>query len=96
MMLGEALENAREGCFVTCNGLASNESIHWHNGKYYFEDGAVVTEDFLYERSWAFEGDWYIKAFLDDIDIEKLNKMHENSNGLMLFAGSYEDCIVKR
>lgn len=95
MMLDEALESAREGCFVTCNGLAENESVHWYNGKYYFEDGAVITEEFLEERSWAFEGDWYIKAWKDNIDMEKLKKMHENSNGLMLFSGSYEDCIVR-
>lgn len=96
MMLHEALADARKGCFVSCNGLERNESIHWYNGKYYFEDGAVVTEDFLEERSWAFEGIWYIKASEDDVDKEKLRMMHEDSKGLMLSTGSYEDCILTK
>ena len=96
MVLYEALEYARKGCFVTCNGLENYESIHWYNGKYYFEDGAVVTKEFLENSFWAAKGNWRIKASEEDVDKEKLKKMHEESKGLMLFTGSYEDCILTK
>lgn len=44
MNLREAFISAKEGNFVTSLMFDRNQSMHWYNRKYYYEDGAVVPE----------------------------------------------------
>ena len=47
MNLREAFISAKEGNFVTSSMFDKNQSMHWYNGKYYYEDGAAVPEEFF-------------------------------------------------
>ena len=94
MTIREAIESCKEGNFVTNLYFDSEQSMHMYNDKLYYEDGAVVPEDFIHNESWAIE-DWKIKHAADKVDKNKLSELHENSRGMMLNTGSYEDCIIK-
>ena len=94
MNLIEALESAREGNFVTHEIFDSEQSLHFYNHKYYYEDGAVIPDDYLYSQDWAVKRPWFIKIPKNEIDTEILKKMHEKSKGYMLQDGSYEDCRI--
>lgn len=95
MNLAEAIQSAKEGNFVTHEHFSSYESMHFYNGKLYYEDGAVVTENFLVSQEFTRNGKWILKYDSSKVDIEKLDEMHKQSNGYMLSSSSYEDCIVK-
>lgn len=47
MNLDEALLSAKNGNFVTNEYFGHTQSLHYYNGKFYYEDGAVVPKEFL-------------------------------------------------
>ena len=94
MNLEEAFISAEEGNFVTNLAFSEDQSMHYYKGKYYYEDGAVVPEEFLYDEDWARQYPWEISIPKEKVDFEKLKKMHEKSMGYMLQKGSYMECIV--
>ena len=77
MDLREAFISAKEGNFVTSSMFDRNQSMHWYNGKYYYEDGAVVPEEFLYKEDWAIGYPWEIIIPKEKVDFAKLKSMHE-------------------
>ena len=93
MTLEEALLKAKEGNFITNEYLDTYECIHYYNGKLYYEDGAVIPEDTMYENDYTKNANWRIKFTADQVDKEKLSKMHEKSQGLMLINSSYVEAI---
>lgn len=92
MNLYEALEAARDGHFVTNEYFSSDQSLHWYDWKYYYEDGAVVPEEFLENQDFAVNGKWRISIKKQDVDLDKLKAMHDKNKGCMLQGGSYMDC----
>ena len=92
MNLQEALSSARDGNFVTNAYFDSDQSLHYYKGDYYYEDGAVVTDEFLGEQEFATKGTWRVAIPKEDIDADKLKTMHEKNKGYMLQSGSYMDC----
>ena len=93
MTLEEALLKAKEGNFITNEYLDTYESIHYYNGKFYYAAGAVIPEDTMYENDYTKNANWRIKFTADQVDKEKLSKMHEKSQGLMLINSSYVEAI---
>ena len=91
----EALEYARKGCFVTSSVFSTDQSMHYWNGKFYYEDGAVVPTEFLDKEDWAHDMPWRVVATKEQVDLDKLNKMHVDSHGYMLERNSYMECIKK-
>ena len=91
----EALEYARKGCFVTSSVFSTDQSMHYWNGKFYYEDGAVVPTEFLDKEDWAHDMPWRVVATKEQVDLDKLNKMHVDSHGYMLERNSYMECIRK-
>ena len=94
MNLNEAFNAAKEGNFVTSTQFSKDQSMHWYKGKYYYEDGAVVPEEFLYNEDWAVNYPWEIIISKEKVDFIKLDKMHKRSMGYMLQKGSYMDCTI--
>ena len=74
MTLEEALLKAKEGNFITNEYLDTYECIHYYNGKFYYEDGAVIPEDTMYENDYTKNANWRIKFTADQVDKEKLSK----------------------
>ena len=95
MTLVEALIAAREGNFVTNEYFSADQSLHYWKGKNYYEDGAIVPDDFLENQDFAINGDWRVFADRAAVDFNKLNEMHYESGGSMLTKKSYNDCIIK-
>jgi len=100
MNLNEAIKSAREGNFVSHHSFDYNQSMHEYNGKFYYEDGADLTTsgfiNTLQNEKWSSE-DWLIKYSKEQVDKEKLKRLHENSKGYMLKDNeSYESCITAR
>lgn len=93
MYLEEVLDLARKGMFVTNIYFDNKQSLHFFNGKFYYEDGAVVTEEFLEQQEFATGDSWSVKYTSSCVDYKKLKEMHEHSRGLMLHNKSYEDAI---
>lgn len=93
MTLEEALVKAKEGNFITNEYLDTYECVHYYNGKFYYEDGAVIPEDTMYKNDYTKNANWRIKFTADQVDKEKLSKMHEKSQGLMLINSSYVEAI---
>ena len=96
LTLYEALNLADEGYFVTSEYFDSTQSLHRWKGKYYYEDGAIVSVDFLESQRFAVEGAWFIYANKENIDTVKLDSMHKNNRNYMLPEGSYNECIIKK
>lgn len=99
MNLVEAIEAAENGAFVSNERFSSDESLHYCNGKLYYEDGAVVTEEFLEQQDFAKGDTWFIKFTADRVNLEMLRGLHEKAGTYMLSAypdiESYEDCIIR-
>lgn len=96
MKLNEAFRSARGGNFVTNQYFDSDQSMHYWNGKFYYEDGAVVTQEFLETQKFATEGEWRICIPVEKVDRERLNKVHIDSRGMMLDSKSgYQQCVLK-
>lgn len=93
MNLKEALRAVEDGHFVTCSSFSGDESLHEYNGKMYYEDGAVVTEQFLEKQEFAKRATWRIFADKSIVDREKLAEMHRKASGYMLSTGTYNECI---
>lgn len=89
----KAFEYARLGCFVSSELFSSDQSLHYWNGKFYYEDGAVVSPLRLGEEDWAVLRPWKIIAAPHMVDTMKLDMMHKKANGYMLEKGSYMECI---
>ena len=96
MTLLEAYQECRKGNFVSHISFDEKQSMHEYNHTLYYEDGANLSAgDFdLYTEEWAKEG-WYVKYTKEQVDREKLKKMHNENKNYMLQSGSYEDCIIK-
>ena len=47
----------------------------------------------MYENDYTKNANWRIKFTADQVDKEKLSKMHEKSQGLMLINSSYVEAI---
>lgn len=93
--LEQALIFARDGHFVTNIHFDCEESLHFWNGKYFYEDGAIVSREFLESQEFASGDSWFVKYAKEKVNNEKLNDMHKRNTGYMLSEGSYEDCIIK-
>lgn len=93
LSIREALQYAKDGCFVTSQIFSSDQSLHYWDGKFYYEDGAVVTEEFFDSQDWATVVPWRVVAFKDEVDFALLNKMHERNRGYMVTDGSYMAAI---
>lgn len=92
MNLHEALDAAYKGNFVTNQYFSYDQSLHYYDGKYYYEDGAVVTAEYLETQRFATHGEWSIVIPKNKVNFKKLKTMHKNSGELMLRKGSYMDC----
>lgn len=92
MNLEEALLSAKVGNFVTNEYFDHTQSLHYYNGKYYYEDGAVVPENFLNSQDFAINSKWSIAIKKANIGFDKLKSMHDKNRGYMLSSGSYMDC----
>ena len=92
--LPAALSAAEQGAFVSNTIFEEEQSLHFYNGKFYYEDGAVVSPYFLKEQDFAMNNSWFILANAEYVDKDKLKAMHESSNGRTLNKGSYNDCII--
>lgn len=97
MSLDEAILSAQVyGNFVTNQYFDNDQSMHFYNGELYYEDGCIVTEEYLIRQLFATTGEWRIHTPKESIDIDKLNKMHIESKGYTLHGKSYNDCIIKK
>lgn len=94
MNLQEAFNAAEEGNFVTSAMFSKNQSMHYYNGKFYYEDGAVVPPKFLEKEDWAINYPWEIIIPKEKVDFTKLKQMHEKHMGYMLEKGSYMSCTI--
>lgn len=82
------------GYFITNVYFGAEESMHYYNGKYYYEEGAVVSESYMEVLNKKFGDTWYIKYTPDEVDIKKLSDMHRANDGFTLITGSYENCVI--
>lgn len=82
------------GCFMTNEHFGAEESMHYYNGKYYYEDGAVVSESYMETLNKEFGDTWYIKYTPDKVDVKKLSGVHRANDGYVLVTGSYENCVM--
>ena len=94
MSLNGALTSAKAGNFVSNQYFSSDQSLHYYKGKFYYEDGAVVTREFLETQDFAKGETWYTKKPFNEVDNCKLEEMHLKSNGCMLSGTSYEECFI--
>jgi hypothetical protein len=72
--------------------------MHEYKGNLYYEDGADLTTDgfieTLFHEEWSREG-WFIKYSKEQIDEEKLERLHnENKSKMLEYGKSYEECII--
>lgn len=88
-----ALAFADHGYFLTHQGFSKEESLHSWNNSYYYEDGANITEDYLYSEE-IFKKGWKIKYLPEEIDINKLEQMHKSR--YTLINRSYEECVINK
>jgi hypothetical protein len=95
MNLTEALLCAKDGNFVTNQYFDEAQSLHYYKGKFYYEDGAVVTPKFLRNQNFATNCSWSIAIKNHEIDFEKLKVIHDSNKGYMLIDESYMDCRKK-
>lgn len=95
MNLKEALQAAKQGNFVTNEHFSEDESLHYWNRKFYYEDGAIVPRYFLENEKFATEGEWSICIPVEKVDKERLHKVHIDSKGLMLYGRGYMECVKK-
>jgi hypothetical protein len=101
MTLKEAFQSARQGNFVTHHTFSSDQSMHYWNGRYYYEDGAVVTYQFLNNEEWPNRPEnidgWCIKFPKDKVNTQKLKSLHQKFGHLMISSESrsYEEVILK-
>lgn len=94
--LDAALLSAKEGHFVTNSYFSSDQSMHYWNGKFYYEDGAVITKEFLKKQRFAINGGWAICISKHRVDTERLNKVHIDAKGMMLYTkAGYQQCVLK-
>lgn len=96
MNLYQALQSAIDGNFVTNESFDSSQSLHYFNGKFYYEDGAVLSDDFienyLKKQPWAIANRWDIIIPKEEVDRNKLTQMHKESRGFMIPDRSYMEC----
>lgn len=92
MNLQEALLAAKDGNFVTNEYFSRTESLHWYKGKYYYEDGAVVSKEYLLNQDFAVNGEWSIAISKEGVDFDRLKLLHDKNKGRMLISGSYMEC----
>lgn len=95
MKIEEALKLAKEGNFLSNQYFTEEQSLHFYNGNFYYEDGAVLNDrtlDEIKQEDWAKEK-WYIKYPKEKVDTDKLLVLHEEGKNRMLQNKSYEDCI---
>ena len=95
LTLDEALESAEAGNFVTSEYFSSDQSMHYWNGRFYYEDGAVVTPEFLHSENWASKNPWRVTIPKDIVDTDKLQEMHIQSGGYMLDNHTYNECVLQ-
>ena len=96
LTLDEAFKAARKGNFVTNEYFSEDQSMHYWNGKFYYEDGAIVTKEFLETQDFATKGRWFICIPAEKVDKERLNKVHIDAKGMMLYTkAGYQQCVLK-
>lgn len=95
MEFEDACSMCQLGFFMTNVNLESNESMHFYDGRIYYEDGACLSTSGLIDHplQWMKTG-WKIKASPHRIDFGKLAEMHEKSKVKSL-TNSYEECIIR-
>lgn len=95
MKFSEALDSAKEGNFLTNTYFTEEQSLHFYNGDFYYEDGAVLNDrtlESIGKDDWAKDG-WTIKYPKEKVDTDALYILHVENKGTMLRDKSYEDCI---
>lgn len=94
MNIYEAMASCREGNFVSHKGFDNKESMHCYEGTFYYEDGCNISNQLdWFTNEESLQDGWYVKFTKDNVDVDKLKKLHANSRGLMLRCSSYEECI---
>lgn len=89
--LTTAVALCKAGYFVQHADFSSKESMHYYDGTLYYEEGTVVSIQFLRDSNLG--ENWRVKKNPLEINLMKLRDMHIEANGMMLDAGSYEECF---
>lgn len=95
MSITEAFDLARKGNFMTHERFSPDQSLHFWNGSFYYEDGAMVTIRLLREcDDELFAKGWLIKKPKEKVNFKKLDEMHKKNAPYMLKEGSYEESLI--
>ena len=99
MTWDEAIKSVQEGNFISNKNFSSNESIHEWNEELVYEDGTILSGaliNIMHEEDWSKDG-WYIKYTKEQVDRNKLERLHKEFKGYTLSGKnrSYEECIRK-
>ena len=86
---------------IGCTKLEPNENIHYIDGKFYYEDGCVISTsrlgaiEFLKKQFWAQDAKWYAVRQMDNDDIIRLRNIHKQYSGALsnAFNKSYNQFI---
>lgn len=93
--LDDAILKCRDGNFMTHELFDSKQSMHFHDGILYYEDGANLNNHISWLKNRIeMQNGWSIKFIPEQIDKEKLTKMHNDNKDYMLRRGSYEECVI--
>lgn len=96
MNIEEALKVCEEGNFISNRYFDENQSMHYYNGEFYYEDGGVIGRHmpWLIKQDWAKTG-WRIKINKDCVDFNKLDTLHKKYKNTIMNSGeSYEECKI--
>lgn len=88
--LTTAVSLCKAGYFVQHVQFSNNESMHYYDGKLYFEDGTSVNVQYLQEQE-LFDH-WRVKKNPLEIDLIKLRNLHAIAEESIL-EGSFEECF---
>lgn len=90
--LEDALYAAKtQGSVIRSTGLDDNESIHYFNGKFYYEDGCYLgcsvgeVNELFQSFAWVSRANWYSEYYFTDEDTQFLRSIH-----LYKAMGSFE------
>lgn len=89
--LTTAIALCKAGYFVQHVDFSRKESMHYYNGALYYEDGTVITVQYLMDNN--LDNGWRIKKNPLEIDLIKLRDLHQKAQGTLLLDESFEDCF---
>lgn len=88
--LATAVALCKAGYFVQHATFGGKESMHYYDAALYYEDGTMVSVQYLTENNLV--ENWRVKKNPLEIDLLKLRDMHIDAQESVL-NGSYEDCF---